>query len=213
MSASALPDLAQATAGPGRVGPNAMLQLVPALAAAGLAARTPALFAAAGAGDWLAEPPAVMLDERQVAALHRTLRAQLPPALARAVLADAGRRTGDYVLAHRIPAPARCLIRALPRPLAARALIAAIWAHAWTFVGSGRLTARPGRPAILAVTANPLAAAPGEPAGGCVWHATAFQQLFRGLVHPQATVRETACAAHGAEVCRFEIHAASQGST
>lgn len=202
----------QPGAGAGRVGPNAVLQLVPALTAAGLGERIGTVFTAAGASEWLAEPPAVLLDERRVAAVHRALRRQLAPAVARAVLADAGRRTGEYVLGHRIPAPARLVIRALPRPLGARTLISAIRAHAWTFVGSGRLAAWSGPPAILEVADNPLAAAPGEPAGGCIWHAAAFERLFRGLVHPRASVRETACASDGASACRFEIRAVASGS-
>lgn len=189
----------------GRIGPNAVLQLVPALEAAGAGALTPDLFAAAGARDWLATPPAGMLDERRVAALHRSLRVRLRAPVAAAVLADAGRRTGDYILAHRIPPLVRLLLRGLPRRLAARTLISAIRAHAWTFVGSGRLSARGGVPAVLEIAANPLAGLPGEAACGCVWHAAAFERLFRELVSPAIRVRETSCLAWGGDACRFEV--------
>ena len=54
-------------------------------------------------------------------------------------------RTGDYLLAHRIPKPVQALLKRLPAPLAARVLLAAITRHAWTFAGSGRFEAH--RPA------------------------------------------------------------------
>ncbi len=43
----------------------------------------------------------------------------------------------------------------------------------------------------------------GEPA--CAFYSATFERLFRALVHPRATVRETACEAMGAPACVFEI--------
>jgi hypothetical protein len=63
-----------------------------------------------------------------------------------AILAKAGQGTADYILAHRIPGPAKALIRALPAPLGARLLTAAIARHAWTFTGSGRFRSLPTHP-------------------------------------------------------------------
>lgn len=199
-----------------RIGPNAVTRLAEALAAAdpggGLAAR---VFAAAGCLDWLVEPPGTMVDERPVARLHAEVHDHMPAPLAEAVLRDAGRRTGAYILAHRIPAPARALLRALPAVLADRMLTAAIARHAWTFAGSGRFETEPTGPRarrrVVVLGGNPLALPPEDaaaalpPRPGCVWHAQVFETLYARLVHPAATARETACAADGAPACRFEI--------
>jgi divinyl protochlorophyllide a 8-vinyl-reductase len=182
-----------------RVGPNAVLQLAAALRARhgeGMAAR---VFADAGLRIRLEDPPAAPVAEADVAALHRALARDLPPEAAAAVAEDAGRRTADYLLAHRIPAPARAALRVLPAPLAARLLLRAVLRHAWTFAGSGRVTVE-ARPVLaVEIADNPLAAGP------CHWHAAVFTRLFRALVAPGAVVRETACCADGAPACRFEI--------
>ena len=187
-----------------RIGPNAVLQLVPVLEARFAADEVAALFESADCVGWLSAPPAEMVDERPVARLHQALRRRHPtdaPALA----AAAGRGTGAYILAHRIPKPAQSVLKALPAPLASRMLLSAIARHAWTFAGSGRFAATPGRPAIVEIADNPVVA--GEHAAGpvCHWHAGVFETLFRTLVHPRSRARETACCAAGAPACRFEI--------
>jgi hypothetical protein len=60
------------------------------------------------------------------------------------VARSAGRRTADYLLAHRIPKPVQALLKALPARLAARVLLSAIARHAWTFAGSGVFSASTG---------------------------------------------------------------------
>lgn len=192
-------DAPEATTPPAKVGPNAVTQTAAALRAAGGEALARRVFAAAGQTDLLDHLPAHMIDQRHPAALHRALAETLPPEQARAIAADAGRRTADYLLANRIPAPAQWLLRRLPPRLAARLLLAAIARNAWTFAGSGRFEARAGDPCRLAIHANPLAT-PGAP-----WHAAVFERLFRALVAPQAAVAVTACTAEGAPACRFEI--------
>ena len=183
-----------------RVGPNAMLQLAAALRARhgeGVARR---VFADAGLPRRLDHPPNALVDEREVAALHRALARDLPPDAAAEVARDAGRRTADYLLAHRIPALARAVLRTLPARFAARLLLRAILRHAWTFAGSGRVTVTAGRVPVLEIAANPLATGP------CLWHAAVLERLFHALASPRARVVETACCAAGAPACRFEIH-------
>jgi divinyl protochlorophyllide a 8-vinyl-reductase len=186
------------------IGPNAVTQLHAALIAAGLEGEAIQLFSAAGAADWLADPPAAMVDERRVNRLHRMVRT-LPPCQAAAILTDAGERTANYILANRIPKLAQTVLKRLPAPLAARALASAITAHAWTFAGSGRFSVRPGKPLLFEIAQNPLCAEDRAGAALCAWHSAVFQRLFQALVSHAARVVETACEGRGDSCCRFAV--------
>ena len=186
------------TAGP-VVGPNAILQTAAALDAQGGRALARQVFAAAGLGALLDAPPEAMVPEAQAVALMRALHATLPPEAARRVSREAGRRTGAYILRHRIPAPARGLLRLLPARLAAPLLLRAVAAHAWTFAGSGRVEIAGGDPARLMIHDNPLAVR------GSDWHRAVLEVLFQSLVHPRARVTQTASCATEAGACTFEI--------
>jgi divinyl protochlorophyllide a 8-vinyl-reductase len=188
----------------GVIGPNAVIQLGEALRAMLGEQRAAGLYRDAGCASWFATPPDAMVDERRTAALHQALRRDLPEDAAR-ILAEAGRRTGDYILAHRIPQPAQWLLRHLPAGLAGPLLLDAITRHAWTFAGTGRFSARRGRPCLVEIEGNPLVAGERAAAPVCVWHEAVFRRLFQELVHPYASVREIACGATGGSACRFEI--------
>jgi len=194
--------MSAAVANPGvaRIGPNAILQHLPVLDDLIGPALRGALLHRAG----VAEPPpdAGMWPEDEVAHLHRAIWLYLPDR-APAIQSAAGRATADYILAHRIPALAQRLIRALPAPLGARLLAAAIAKHAWTFAGSGRFRVTGYRPLTFEIAANPLAEGTGT--GSCHWHAAVFRRLFEALVWPRVEVRERACAAAGARACVFEL--------
>ena len=196
---------AVSTAAPHRIGPNAITRVAEALGP-GLAAP---VFQRAGLGAYLAAPPQAMVDEREVMALHAALRATLGDAQAQRVAAEAGRRTAVYLLAHRIPALAQRVLKALPARLAARALLKAIGGHAWTFAGSGQfavqISADRARPVVLTITHNPLCRGVHRAVPGCDYYRAVFEVLFRTLVHPNATVRETACEACGDPACVFEV--------
>ncbi|TDH63197.1 bacteriochlorophyll 4-vinyl reductase [Dankookia rubra] len=185
----------------GRIGPNAITRMAEALPADAV----DALFAEAGLAAYRRAPPAGMVAEREVAALHRVLRARLDRAAYAAAAWEAGLRTGDYLLANRIPRLAQGLLRALPAALAARLLCAAIRRHAWTFAGSGAFAARPGTPTLLSIAGCPLCrgAVSGQPA--CGYFAASFERLFSRLVHRRARVTETACAAMGDPACVFAV--------
>ena len=188
-----------------RIGPNAVLQHLPVLDDALGRGRRQALMARAG----VPEPPpdSGMLDETLVAPLHRAVWLSLPDRAA-SIQRQAGLAVGDYILTHRIPRPARALIRALPAALGARLLAAAIARHAWTFAGSGRFVVIGHRPLTFIIGQNPLAQGPADPGFGpsCHWHAAVFERLFQSLVWPHARVVETDCCAQGAPACRFVIH-------
>lgn len=194
-----------APGGGGRIGPNAITQVAAALEEMAPPDDIDALFDAAGLAAYRRAPPAGMVAEQEVAALHRALRARLDPARRRMVAWEAGRRTGDYLLAHRIPRPARWLLRALPPRLASRTLLAAIRRHAWTFAGSGQIAARGGRPVRIALAGCPLCRGLQAEAPACTYFAATFERLFAALVHPRARVIETECEAAGAAACVFEI--------
>ena len=184
-----------------RIGPNAILQLVPVLdRAIGERARK-GLFVEAGVA--LPPPDAGMLPQAQVIRLHRAVGFWLP-SLVPELMAEAGAATGDYILANRIPVLAQRAIRLMPAPLAARVLANAIARHAWTFAGSGEFRVERFGPLTVSIRANPLAAETAQnPA--CHWHSAAFQRLFSALVWKRTKVAETHCCATGHDHCRFEI--------
>jgi divinyl protochlorophyllide a 8-vinyl-reductase len=166
-----------------RIGPNAILQLVPVLdRLEGRAARDRLL---GTAGVTVPPDDAGMWPEAQCRAAHLAVWQGCTEAAE--ILAAAGQGTADYILAHRIPGPAKALIRALPAPLGARLLTAAIAKHAWTFTGSGRFRVTSRRPLTFKITDNPLA----FPGCACPWHAAVFQRLFQVLVWPAARVEGT----------------------
>jgi divinyl protochlorophyllide a 8-vinyl-reductase len=162
-----------------RIGPNAILQLIPVLDHALGRAGRDRLFQ----GIDLPPPDAGMWPEAACRAAHLAVWQGCGEA-ASAILQAAGQGTADYILAHRIPAAAKALIRALPAPLGARLLTSAIARHAWTFTGSGRFRVVSHAPLTFEVADNPLAF-PGRP---CVWHAAVFVRLFRVLVWSDAQV-------------------------
>ncbi len=187
--------------GPARIGPNAILQLVPVLDRAIGPVRRMALFAEAGVA--LPPPDAGMLPESEVIRLHRAVCLRLPEE-APELLRHAGLATADYILAHRIPAVAQRVIRLMPAALAARVLAKAIARHAWTFAGSGAFAVERFGPLTVSIRQNPLATGAADHPS-CHWHAAVFDRLFSTLVWPRVEVIETRCCAQGDEVCRFEI--------
>jgi divinyl protochlorophyllide a 8-vinyl-reductase len=207
----------------GRIGPNAVTRLAEALDELHGPPVTDAVFAAAGLLHYRQAPPSTMVDEAEVTSLHAALRRTLAPQAAVCVARRAGSLTGDYLLANRIPAPVRALLRALPAPWAARLLVRAMASHAWTFAGSGAFSsvAVPGRPGPeasappdvgptrprleLAVRGCPLCRGASTPAPVCDYFASTFERLFASLVSRSARVHETACQATGASACRFEV--------
>ncbi len=188
-----------------RIGPNAVIRVAEALRERDGDAILSRVFADAGLERYLASPPEAMVDEREVTRLHAALRAALGEGAARAVLRDAGLRTGDYLLAHRIPRPVQAVLKRLPARLASRVLLGAIGKHAWTFAGSGHFDADAGKPMRFAIAGCPLCRDAHASAPICDYYAGTFERLYRTLVHPQARASETHCEARGDDACRFEV--------
>ncbi len=188
-----------------RVGPNAVVRVAEALEQDLGEDAVSQVFRAAGLERYLATLPSEMVDEREVTRLQAALREQLGLETAHRVSRDAGARTGDYLLANRIPHPVQRILKILPAPLASRVLITAIRRNAWTFVGSGVFDGEPGRPTRLSVTDGPICggATAAEPI--CDFYTGSFERLFSRLVHKNARVTEIACQAIGAKSCVFEV--------
>ena len=188
-----------------RIGPNAILQVVAALRARHGETVTLGVLSRAGLASVIEHPPEHMVAERDVIALHGSVRRELGTDAARAVMVGAGIGTGDYLLAHRIPALAQRVLRASPARLASRMLLAAISKHTWTFAGSGDCKFTAGHPVLVTIRGCPACRGEHAPAAICDYYAKTFERLYGVLVHPAAHVRETTCMATGADACRFEI--------
>ncbi|MEM9249452.1 MAG: bacteriochlorophyll 4-vinyl reductase [Pseudomonadota bacterium] len=185
-----------------RIGPNAILQLVPVLDAHTGPELRQALLSEAG----IVTLPdnSGLIPEAPAAALHQVMRRRLPHRAAE-MAREAGLATGDYILAHRIPLRAQSVLRRLPGWAAAPILARAIARHAWTFAGSGRFSIERYRPLVFALQDNPVVRGEHSDTPLCHWHAAVFERLFQNLIWPQAHVQEVTCCAMGADACRFSI--------
>lgn len=186
-----------------RIGPNAITRVAEALSAQGL---NPApCFEAAGLSHYLAQPPETMVIETEVIDLHHHLREQLGIERARAISFDAGLRTGDYLLAHRIPKNAQRILRLLPPGPSSKILLKAIGKHAWTFSGSGDFGVRQWTPLQVSIRDCPLCRDVVTDTPLCDFYTGAFERLFRTLVSKETEVQEIACGAMGEPACIFEM--------
>ena len=190
----------------GRIGPNAILQFVPVLEAAAGVEETARLLALAGIGV-LPDPDAGLIEEGPAARLHQMVRQAHPQDAAR-LAGEAGRRTGDYILAHRIPKPAQAVLRRLPARLSAPILARAIAKHAWTFCGSGEFRLAASWPPRFEIVDNPVVRGEVSEVALCHWHGAVFARLFDRLCGPGWQAVETTCCAQGARACRFEMRRA-----
>ena len=201
--AKGVPVLTASSEVPARIGPNAIIRVAEAITARG---DDPApIFASAGLAHYLEAPPEQMVDEAEVIALQTTLRATLDPETAKQVSHDAGLRTGDYLLAHRIPKGAQRILKLLPPGPASRILLGAVGKHAWTFSGSGHFSFETGRPVRVRIAGCPICRGAQADHPVCDFYAGAFERLFTTLVSRKTQVRETQCQAMGADACVFEM--------
>lgn len=186
-----------------KIGPNALLQLVPVLDRVGGRDLRSHLFACGGVFE--VPDGSGMIDEMPVARVHQAMRRELPD-LAPTIAWAAGKRTGDYILINRIPRAAHQVLKLLPPRWGAPLLAKAIARHAWTFAGSGRFGVTPGRLPVFEIADNPMVRGEFSSCPLCHWHAAVFERLFTRLIAPDYRCEETACCAMGAPACRFELH-------
>jgi divinyl protochlorophyllide a 8-vinyl-reductase len=190
---------------PARIGPNAIWRVAEALRAGPDPDAVNAVFQRAGLADYLEVLPQEMVDEREVTALHQALRDVLGLKQARQIGADAGARTGGYLLAKRIPGPAQTVLRLLPSRLASRMLLKAIERNAWTFAGSAHFSTQVGKPTRFILEGSRICLDARAPVPLCDFYAGTFERLFRELVDPKVRVIEVQCQAMGDPACVFEV--------
>jgi len=159
------------------IGPNAVLQTVAVMEERLGHAETRAILADAQ----LARLPSGkhMIPEIEALRLHRWL-ALHDPLDALAIAEEAGARTADYIIAHRIPRVAGWLLRRLPARAAAPLLMAAIRKHAWTFVGAGAFA--PADAWHFTIDRTPARDTLLPPESLFHWYAAVFTRLYRELV-------------------------------
>lgn len=188
-----------------RIGPNAIIRVAEALT--GMQGRGVAadVFAAAGLSEALRDPPQGMVPEAQVVQLHSALRSLLGVTAARAIGAEAGRRTAHYLLGYRVPRPLVMLLPRLPAWLSARVLLSAISRHSWTFAGSAAFSARAAQPVEIGLAGCAICRGAHEPGPLCDYYGETLAGLFRALVSRDCVAAQTSCAAAGAAACRFEL--------
>lgn len=189
--------------GGAKIGPNAILQLIPVLEDAAGPDAVSHVLAMAGVFE-LPDPAAGLIDEAPAARLHQAMRVEMPevaPMLAR----EAGWRTGGYILDHRIPRPAQIVLGMLPARISAPMLAKAIEKHAWTFCGSGVFRLARSWPPVFEIADNPVVRGEHSETPLCHWHAAVFERLFSTLCGHSWRCVETTCCAQSANACRFEM--------
>ena len=186
-----------------KIGPNAILQLVPVLEDAAGRDFTSHVLAMAGVFE-LPDPAAGLMDEAPAARLHQALRTEMPdmaPMLAR----EAGWRTAGYILEHRIPRFAQVMLKLLPARLSAPMLARAVEKHAWTFCGSGGFSLVQSWPPVFEIEDNPVVRGEKSELPLCHWHAAVFERLFSELCGHAWRCEELVCCAQGARACHFRM--------
>lgn len=166
------------------IGPNAVLKAVEVMEERLGHAETVAILADAQ----ITRLPsgAHMIPEIEALRLHRWLVLHDPMG-ALVIAGEAGARTADYIIAHRIPRAAGWLLRHLPARAAAPLLMAAIRKHAWTFVGAGAFAPSDAWHFTIDRAAARDSLPP--PESLFVWYAAVFTRLFRVLVADDCTCR------------------------
>lgn len=170
------------------IGPNAIIQVVEAIRPKPGIARLEDVMQRAGLAHYIASPPSSMVPEDEVARLQRAVASLIPRPHGEALMREAGHKTALYLLANRIPAPAQSILKLLPAPLAARALLMAIARHAWTFAGSSRFSYAAGHPVRIRLEGSPLFATPECHSLAAAYFEATFETLFRTLVSPRTRV-------------------------
>ncbi|MEE4236384.1 MAG: bacteriochlorophyll 4-vinyl reductase [Anderseniella sp.] len=193
------------------IGPNAIIQVAGAIRSQHDAARLDEVMQQAGLAHYVAKPPSSMVPETEVATLHRAVAGLIPAPQGEAIMREAGRNTALYLLANRIPALAQAVLKLLPAPLAARALLAAITRHAWTFAGSSRFSHDARHPVHISLEGSPLFATPECRSLAAAYFEATFETLFQTLVsrRTRAVSRPEAADENGAgrhhAACAFDL--------
>ena len=164
------------------IGPNAIIQVAESISSRLGPDKLDRVMHAAGLDRFINSPPEHMVSELDVANLHRAVAANVEQSQGVAIMAEAGHRTARYLLANRIPAPARVVLKALPATLAARLLLTAIEKHAWTFAGSSTFSFDARHPVRISLSGSPMFAMPQSRVLAASYFEATFESLFQELV-------------------------------
>ena len=143
-----------------------------------------------------------MIPEIEALRLHRWM-AVWDPVACFGIAEEAGRRTADYIFAHRIPGPAVRLLELSPAWVAAPLLMTAIRRHAWTFVGAGRFASDASWGFTIDRRQADHSIAP--PPTLFVWYAAVFERLYKRLVDPRCVCRAQSCGAESLVARSYRI--------
>lgn len=187
------------------IGPNAVTRMAQALSDRMGDGVCREIFAAAGLAHYLLHPPTQMVPAADVTRLHRETMLQLGEVRAALIGREAGRLTGEYLLASRIPPSAQKVLKLLPRALAARILVVAIARHAWTFAGGAAFAYAFAPRLRLRIEGSPICVGLKTEAPACAYYAATFERVFGEMLGPSLRVTEVECGATGGVACVFEI--------
>ncbi len=188
------------------IGPNAIIQLAHAISVSHGRTLAHQIYADANLLHYLSDEPDQLIDEQEVIRFHRAARKRLGDEFYRERARVAGRLTGDYLLANRIPRLVQWLLSGLPKWLAIKTLNKAIKNNAWTFVGSGHFSiSSSGSATLLTIENSPLARDCDRAGGACDFYTATFERLYQQLVDENLTLQEHCCIAAGAENCQFVL--------
>jgi divinyl protochlorophyllide a 8-vinyl-reductase len=183
-----------------KIGPNAIIQTVYALRAHYGDDEANDLLRRGDHAHLIDNLPAEMVDEAEFHALVHMVQAEIGEAQTASILQDAGQRTADYLLAHRIPRFFQRLVRLLPRRLGLALLLKAISRHAWTFVGSGQFRFHIARqPTIHVLVTYPSVTPVAHFYGGT------FAHLLHTLIDPHATLQTATSQEASAIDCTYTL--------
>jgi divinyl protochlorophyllide a 8-vinyl-reductase len=188
-----------------RIGPNSIIQTVAALEERVGVAATRTWLEQIGRADLLEAMPTTMIAEGEFLTMIERLREWQGLEPAAEILERSGELTAAYVMARRIPAPVRALLRILPRWLGLRILLAAIKQHAWTFAGSGIFSYRFDRGLRLQLAQCLECRGMQSEVPICRYYSGAFRGMIGSLIDKRVHVREVACRACGAATCEFAV--------
>ncbi|NVO07198.1 MAG: bacteriochlorophyll 4-vinyl reductase [Rhodoferax sp.] len=173
------------------------------------APRTQLLLLGLGLEAYDSVPPKTMVPQAEVVALHQCVYGMVEVQEVKAIAQEAGKRTGDYLLANRIPAAVQWVLKRLPDKLAARVLCKAIAKHAWTFAGSGVFSYAWSPGLVFCIQGSPLCAGIQSAVPVCDYYAATFERIFRAIVNDDWRVVEQSCQATGAPACIFVFQRAA----
>jgi divinyl protochlorophyllide a 8-vinyl-reductase len=183
-----------------RIGPNAIIQTVHALYDSYGEQQAAALLQQGGQAHLIDNLPTEMIDEAAFHSLVHTLVVQTGAEQARMLLHDAGQRTAQYLLKHRIPSFFQRLVRLLPPRPGFKLLFWGIGKHAWTFVGSGTFHFQANHhPTIHVRVTYPSDSAVAQFYGGT------FTHLMHALIDQRITVQTNTSNSAGAIDCTYTL--------